>query len=102
MLSVNIRSRRQSKDTSKPNKNLKKDLAHPTWFPLPLLKTLAREVLEYSSPTEDKAIASRVLRHLHQNWHSIKLCVMKDILHAKADYCDKFKRELLNSGRNAS
>ena len=60
---------------------------------------LAREVIESSSPTEAKAIASRVPRHLHQNWHSIKLCVMKDILHAKADYCDKFKEELLNNGR---
>ena len=39
-------------------------------------------------------------RHLHKNWHSIKMCVMKDILHAKAHYCTKFKEELLNSGKN--
>ena len=38
---------------------------------------LAQEVIETSSPTEAKAIASRVPRHLHQNWHSIKLCVMR-------------------------
>ena len=59
---------------------------------------MAQEVLESPSPAEAKAVASRVPSHLHQNWHSIKLCVMKEILHAKAGYCDKFKEDLLNSG----
>ena len=58
---------------------------------------LAREVLEAPSPTEAKNIASRVPRHLHRDWHSIKLCIMKKILHAKADFCSDFKEELLNT-----
>ena len=59
---------------------------------------MAQEVLESSSPAEAKVVGSRVPSHLHQNWHSIKLCFMKEILHATAGYCDKFKEELLNSG----
>ena len=45
------------------------------------------------------AVSSRVPRHLHKNWHSVKMCAMKDILHAKAHYCTKLKEEL-NSGKN--
>ena len=59
---------------------------------------LAQEVIEASCPADAKAVSTRVPRHLHKNWHSIKMCVMKDILHATADYCAKFKDELLSSG----
>ena len=61
--------------------------------------SLAQEVLESSSPFDAKSVSSRVPRHLHKNWHSIKMYVMKDILHAKTHYCAKFK-DLLNSGKN--
>ena len=58
---------------------------------------LAQEVIEASCPADAKAVSTRVPRHLHKNWYSIKMCVMKDILHAKADYCAKFKEEPLSS-----
>ena len=38
---------------------------------------MAQEVLESASLAEAKAVASRVPFHLHQNWHIMKLCVMK-------------------------
>ena len=60
---------------------------------------LAQEVIEASWLADAKAVSTRVPRHLHKNWHSLMMCVMKDILHAKADYCAKFKDELLSSGR---
>ena len=62
--------------------------------------SLAQEVLESSSPSDAKSVSSRVPHHLHKNWHSVKMCAMKDILHAKAHYCAKFKEELMNSGKN--
>ena len=62
--------------------------------------SLTHEVLKSSSPSDAKSVSPRVPRHLHKNWHSIKMCVVKDILHAKAHYCAKFKEELLNSGKN--
>ena len=58
---------------------------------------LALEVLNTSTAGEAKAVASRVPGHLHRDWHKIKSCVMKEILHAKADSCPKFKDTLLNS-----
>ena len=57
-------------------------------------------VLESSSPSDAKSVTSKVPRHLHKNCHSIKMCVMKDIRHAKAHYCAKFKEELMKSGKN--
>ena len=47
------------------------------------LDDLAEEVLVAPSAAAAKAIASRVPSHLHRDWHSIKLRVMKDILHAR-------------------
>ena len=59
---------------------------------------LAEEVRKAPSAAEAKAIASRVPSHLHNEWHTIKQQIMKDILHVKADYCSRFKSDLLNSG----
>ena len=61
------------------------------------LNELAKQVLEARTPDQAKEIASRVPRELHKNWHSIKLNVMKEILHAKADYNSRFKEELILS-----
>lgn len=58
---------------------------------------LADEILRCNTPAQAKEIARRVPRHLHRKWHSIKLTVMKDILHAKADYCPKFKETLIKT-----
>ena len=58
---------------------------------------LADEVLKAPTAAEAKSIASRVPRHLHKDWHSIKKSVMKEILHIKADYCAHFKQSLLDS-----
>ena len=52
---------------------------------------LAQEVLESPSAVEAKEIASRAPRDIPNNWHSIKVCVMREILHAKADFCEEFK-----------
>ena len=48
---------------------------------------MAEEVLKAPTAAEAKSIASRVPRHLHKDWHSIKKSVMKEIMHIKADYC---------------
>ena len=61
------------------------------------LNELAKQVLEARTPDQAKEIASRVPRELHKNWHSINLIVMKEILHAKADYNSRFKEELILS-----
>ena len=45
---------------------------------------LADELLEAQTPAEANAIASRVPRHLHHDWHTLKLSIIKIILHAKA------------------
>ena len=58
---------------------------------------LAQEIFEANTPEEAKEIASRVPNHMHKDWHSIKLCIMKEILHAKADYCKQFKSALMES-----
>ena len=46
---------------------------------------------------EAKAIASRVPRHLHDDWHTLKLNVMKIVLLAKADNYEPFRTTLLES-----
>ena len=61
------------------------------------LHDLAEEVLSAPSAAEAKAIASRVPRMLHKDWHAIKTVVMREVLHAKADCCNTFKQSLLNS-----
>ena len=58
---------------------------------------LANEILMAPSPSYAKQIASKIPRHLHNNWHSIKICIMKQILHAKADYVPRFREELIQS-----
>ena len=58
---------------------------------------LAQEIFEAKTPEEAKEIASRVPSHMHKDWHSIKLCIMKEIIHAKADYCNQFKSALKES-----
>ena len=57
----------------------------------------AFEILNAPTPAEAKEIASRVPRYLHGDWHQIKLSVMKQILHAKADYCPLFRSTLIES-----
>ena len=57
----------------------------------------AQLVLDTRSAAHAKEIASSIPRQLHKDWHAIKLCVMKDILHAKADYCAQFKKALIDS-----
>ena len=49
------------------------------------------------SSGEAKEIASRSPRDKHNNWHSIKVCVMREILHTKADFCEEFKSVLLDT-----
>ena len=61
---------------------------------------LAPEVLDASSASEAKKIASRAPRDMHNDWHSIMACVMRHILRAKADYCEKFKSVLLGTAGN--
>ena len=62
------------------------------------LDDLANEVLAARSPADAKEIAWRVPLELHKGWHSMKRTVMKQILHAKADYCPLFKSTLMDSG----
>ena len=57
----------------------------------------AQEVLDAPTPSKAKEIASNVPRDLHHDWHQIKLTVMREILHAKADCCPLFKTELMES-----
>ena len=45
----------------------------------------ADEILANHTPAESKEITARVPHHLHGDRHSIKHCVMKEILHAKAE-----------------
>ena len=58
---------------------------------------LAQEVLDVATAAEAKAVASRVPRYLHRDWHTIKKSVIKEILHIKADFCPTFKQTLLDS-----
>ena len=51
-------------------------------------------------PSKAKEIASNVPIHFHHDWHHIKLTVMREILHAKADCCPLFKTELMESQGN--
>ena len=57
----------------------------------------ALEILDARTPNEAKEISSRVPRCQHRNWHSIKLSVMKEILHATAACCSLFRSALINS-----
>ena len=61
------------------------------------LHDLAHEVLNSSTAAEAKSIASRVPNHLHRDWHKIKVCIMREILHAKADTSNRFRDALLQS-----
>ena len=61
---------------------------------------LELEVLDVPSASEAKKIASRAHRDMHNDWHSIKACVMRQILHAKADYCEEFRSVLLGTAGN--
>ena len=69
-------------------------------YPWRFIKYLGHHeyVLENArTPSEAKEIASRVPRCQHKDWHSIKLQVMKEVLHAKADYSPIFRSALINS-----
>ena len=57
----------------------------------------ALEILNARTPSEAKEISLRVPRCQHKDWHSIKLQVMKEVLHAKADYSPIFRSALINS-----
>ena len=61
------------------------------------LDDYAHQIQKCHSPAEAKEIASSVPRELHHDWHRIKRTVMRDILHAKADYCPLFKSTLMDS-----
>ena len=61
------------------------------------MNELANEILMAPSPSDAKQIASRIPRHMHNNWHSIKICIMKQILNAKADCFPRFREELIQS-----
>ena len=37
---------------------------------------------------------------MHNEWHSIKACVMRQILHAKADSCEDFRSVILGTAGN--
>ena len=58
---------------------------------------LAEESIKAPSPAEANAVAARVPKHLHKDWHLTKKSIMKDILHIKADFCAYFKQSLLDS-----
>ena len=58
---------------------------------------LAQEVLESPSAVEAREISSKAPRDIHNNWHSIKVCVMCEILYVKADFCEEFKSALLDT-----
>ena len=61
------------------------------------LPDLANEVLNSSTASEAKSIASRVPNDLHRDWHKIKVCITKEIIHAKADNSNQFRGTLLQS-----
>ena len=58
---------------------------------------LALEVMDAPSASEAKKIAYRMSKDMHKDWHSIKVCVMRQILHENADYCEEFKSVLLDT-----
>ena len=62
------------------------------------LDDITAEIMASRTPAEAKDIASRIPRHLHRDWHSFKHCVMREVLHAKADSCPRFKQELIQTG----
>ena len=59
---------------------------------------LAEKIIDAITPADAKEMASRVPMEFHKDWHSVKVWVMKGILHAKADYCKQFKNALIDSG----
>ena len=61
---------------------------------------LANEVLQAQTPKDAKNIANCVPSDKLQDWHNIKLDVMKEILVAKVKSCDKYRNALLGSGSN--
>ena len=61
---------------------------------------LANEILLTQTPSKAKEIASRIPRHLHGNWHAIKLDVMYEILMAKLNSCPEFSRSLIKTGQS--
>ena len=52
---------------------------------------LVERVIGARTPADATAISSRVPMKFHKDWHTIKVWVMKDSLHAKAGYCIQFK-----------
>ena len=57
----------------------------------------ALEILDARTPNEAKEILSIVPQCQHRDWYSIKLNVMKEILHAKPECCSLFQSALINS-----
>ena len=58
---------------------------------------LADEILSTSNPELAKEVSSRVPRHMHKEWHSIKIGVMEEVLKAKLSSCSEFKKALISS-----
>ena len=58
---------------------------------------LADVILSTSTPEQTQKVSSRVTRHMHKDWHSIKLGVMEEVLKAKLRSCAEFKHALIIS-----
>ena len=60
-------------------------------------RDLADEILSTSNPEQAKEVSSRVPRHMHKDWHSIKIGVMEEVLKAKLSSCSEFYKALISS-----
>ena len=60
-------------------------------------EAFALEITKAKTPSKAKQIANRVPQNLLEDWHFIKLDVMKQILDAKLEQCSKFRDELSKS-----
>ena len=64
------------------------------------MKSLQMRYYKLKLPGMQKNIANSVPSDKLQDWHNIKLDVMKEILVAKVTSCDKYRNALLGSGSN--
>ena len=55
---------------------------------------VSEEILATSTPEQAKEVSSRVPRHMHKDWHSIKIVVMEKVLKAKLSSCAELKKRL--------
>ena len=64
------------------------------------MKSLQMRYYKLKLPGMQKNMANCVPSDKLQDWHNIKLDVMKEILVAKVKSCDKYKKALLDSRSN--